>query len=459
MGLGEARRKQRLVGSAHTRNAAWSSDATLPGQRLLASMGWSQGQGIGRGKDGMADPVKVAFKMDNRGIGAQRAEREARASGKADAWIGGGGELGSLFERLNQAGTEAKAAAATEATAAAMAEKSSKPSASPLAEGSSSSSSRSGAEAAKKTRKAEKHRRKEDRKAAKDAIAAAEALMPCESNAKVSKSAAAIPPPAMQNPRMAARARYLRAKRMVGQDAASVNEILGIASSSTSGASSPMPVSLAPTAALCSEQELSASKKDEEEVGKRSDKADGKGKRKAEAEGDDAANKRSGEDSVVPPKKSSQKRQRDADENVLGSDDGGAKAIRKSKKDKSTTSDDSGDIARRKQKEKRRAEKKKAKEGAKRSKSKAKTNAAASNSSDSDDMAEAKPASITAPQPSLPPSSDPSFDAPGGGRVSHLSVQEYLQNKLMQRRAAVIRMRRDKETGIWKRAAAAAVGA
>lgn len=45
----------------------------------------------------------MAFKMDNKGIGASRFEKEAWKNGQADAWIGGGGELGDLFDRLNKA--------------------------------------------------------------------------------------------------------------------------------------------------------------------------------------------------------------------------------------------------------------------------------------------------------------------------------------------------------------------
>ncbi|PWN38170.1 uncharacterized protein FA14DRAFT_131377, partial [Meira miltonrushii] len=164
MGLAEVKRKQRLVGSAQTKNSAWSNDSSLPGQRLLASMGWSAGQGIGQSKSGMVAPVAVAFKMDNKGIGAQRLEREARASGQADAWIGGGGELGSLFDRLNAA---AASSASTSTSTAAIEQKSAST-------------------------------------------------------------------PVMINPRMAARAKYLRAKRMVGNDLSSINEILGIASPSGS---------------------------------------------------------------------------------------------------------------------------------------------------------------------------------------------------------------------------------
>lgn len=105
MGLSEAKRRTRLVGSAVTNNSAWTNDASLPGQRMLSSMGWTQGQGLGTSSQGTAVPITMAFKMDNKGIGARRFEKEARASGKADAWIGGAGQLGVLFERLNKAST------------------------------------------------------------------------------------------------------------------------------------------------------------------------------------------------------------------------------------------------------------------------------------------------------------------------------------------------------------------
>lgn len=103
MGLAEQRKKQRLVGSATTRNHAWVNDTSLPGQRLMASMGWAPGTGLGTSGQGMATNLTVSMKLDNKGIGAQRHEREALQQGKADAWIGAGGDLGMLFDRLNSA--------------------------------------------------------------------------------------------------------------------------------------------------------------------------------------------------------------------------------------------------------------------------------------------------------------------------------------------------------------------
>lgn len=54
----------------------------------------------------------------------------------------------------------------------------------------------------------------------------------------------------------------------------------------------------------------------------------------------------------------------------------------------------------------------------------------------------------------MEPSSDPSFKAGGGMQVSTMSVQDYLQNKLMKRRAALIRQKREEEANFWKRTAA-----
>lgn len=109
MGLAGAKRKQRLVGAAVGRNASWLTDTSLPGQRLLSQMGWSEGQGLGTSADaGRTEAIKAMFKMDNKGIGSQRAEKELReqgGGGRADGWAGGGGDLGSLFERLNAAGS------------------------------------------------------------------------------------------------------------------------------------------------------------------------------------------------------------------------------------------------------------------------------------------------------------------------------------------------------------------
>ena len=107
MGLSEPRRKQRLVGAATHRNAAWTNDMSLPGQRMMSMMGWAPGEGLGTTNKGLSTNLTVSMKLDNKGIGAHRHEREAREQGRSDAWVGAGGDLGSLFDRLNQANEQA----------------------------------------------------------------------------------------------------------------------------------------------------------------------------------------------------------------------------------------------------------------------------------------------------------------------------------------------------------------
>ncbi|KAL9938677.1 hypothetical protein V8E36_002396 [Tilletia maclaganii] len=111
MGLSERKVKRHLVGSAVSSNAAWTANDALPGQRMLASMGWAQGQGLGLSAQGSAAPISVAFKLDNKGLGVQRAEKEARSAGKAGMdWLGGGSDYEALLQRLNAANAPGPAA-------------------------------------------------------------------------------------------------------------------------------------------------------------------------------------------------------------------------------------------------------------------------------------------------------------------------------------------------------------
>lgn len=266
MGLSGPKQKQRLVGSASTRNTAWLNDSSAPGQRMLAQMGWSSGQSLGLTMPGLTENLKVAYKMDNKGIGAQRHEREARANGK-DIWVGGGGDLGSLFERLNAANASPS---------------------SPSAVASSSSSVAGAEEDEKKVKKSKKDKRdKKDKKEKKEKSSdqkskkkrkhddSAEPSQDKEKKSKKSKkddkesrkskralekqkaevvaALASADPALAKDPaavdeikkdvvqgrpvRLAHRAKFLRAKRMVSaNDLASVNEILGIASTPSSSA-------------------------------------------------------------------------------------------------------------------------------------------------------------------------------------------------------------------------------
>ena len=286
MGLAGTKRKQRLVGSATTRNASWLNDESLPGQRLMAQMGWTQGQGIGlsSASEARTENIKAMFKMDNKGIGAQRAEREARASGQAgiagaDKWIGGGGELGGLFERLNASAQATPTAELSEAEAESdtkqaksdkkrkrdedkemrreekrKSKKEKKHSAKDDGEEDkprkSKSRSRSKAtdEDEKKQRKSKskeekKERKSKDHKSRSQTRTQSPRSSSSEKEVEESTTAQALStdPSASSSAaaaaviRNASRAKYLRAKRQLYGDAASMNEILGIKSESNGG--------------------------------------------------------------------------------------------------------------------------------------------------------------------------------------------------------------------------------
>lgn len=241
MGLSAPKQKQRLVGSASTRNTAWLNDAEAPGQRMMAQMGWSTGQSLGSSMTGLTENLKVAYKMDNKGIGAQRHEREARASGK-DVWVGGGGDLGSLFERLNAANAvplQPEASASAEQSERKRQKKgksrdkdeeTEQPSKKKRKKGEAKDNTqeRQSKREAKAERKAKKSRTKEISSAITTLAQAEPALASDRAALEEIQQDAVQGRPV----RLAHRAKFLRAKRMVSaSDLASVNEILGIASS------------------------------------------------------------------------------------------------------------------------------------------------------------------------------------------------------------------------------------
>ncbi|SAM84324.1 related to PXR1-essential protein involved in rRNA and snoRNA maturation [Ustilago bromivora] len=254
MGLSGPKQKQRLVGSATMRNTAWLNDSSAPGQRMLAQMGWTSGQSLGLTMPGLTENLKVAYKMDNKGIGAQRHEREARANGE-DIWVGGGGDLGSLFERLNAANAASSSSSAVASTSTSDDEGENKSKKSKKEEKDKKDkkeekdkskdkskkrkldSTTDDPSSSKKSKKEKESKRsKEEKEEAVSAVANADAVL-----AKDETAVAEIKKDVVQGRpvRLAHRAKFLRAKRMVSaNDLASVNEILGIAStpsSSTAG--------------------------------------------------------------------------------------------------------------------------------------------------------------------------------------------------------------------------------
>jgi Pin2-interacting protein X1 len=72
MGLAEPKRKKKLAPSHHA-PSTWSKEApTSLGFKLMSSMGWSPGQGLGQDLQGEKDNIKYALKDDLLGIGAKK---------------------------------------------------------------------------------------------------------------------------------------------------------------------------------------------------------------------------------------------------------------------------------------------------------------------------------------------------------------------------------------------------
>eukprot|EP00308_Calcidiscus_leptoporus_P017114 CAMPEP_0119379534 /NCGR_PEP_ID=MMETSP1334-20130426/53132_1 /TAXON_ID=127549 /ORGANISM="Calcidiscus leptoporus, Strain RCC1130" /LENGTH=402 /DNA_ID=CAMNT_0007399075 /DNA_START=59 /DNA_END=1267 /DNA_ORIENTATION=+ len=109
MGSGEAKKFRQMYGSAGRHGESfWQEERANIGLKLLKSMGWESGQGLGKQGNGRVEAVKQFRKTDNAGIGANAATRDetfrasqdlfngilARLAGKAgpaeEAELGGG---------------------------------------------------------------------------------------------------------------------------------------------------------------------------------------------------------------------------------------------------------------------------------------------------------------------------------------------------------------------------------
>ena len=242
---------------------------------MLAQMGWSAGQSLGLTMPGLTENLKVAYKMDNKGIGAQRHEREARANGK-DIWVGGGGDLGSLFERLNAANAASASSSAVASSSSSVTgedgenQKNGKKSKKDKKDkkdkkGKKDKKDKKDKSSGDKTSKKRKHddsdelsssdKSKKSKKGKKDKSESKKSKRGLQEKEKVEavEAVASADPALAKDPaavdeikkdvvqgrpvRLAHRAKFLRAKRMVSaNDLASVNEILGIASTSSSSA-------------------------------------------------------------------------------------------------------------------------------------------------------------------------------------------------------------------------------
>ena len=59
-----------IVASEDSRNAAWASDKSGFGHKMLAKMGWSEGKGLGKNKQGQTHNLRAIRREESLGIGA-----------------------------------------------------------------------------------------------------------------------------------------------------------------------------------------------------------------------------------------------------------------------------------------------------------------------------------------------------------------------------------------------------
>ena len=99
MGLAETKRKKKFTPS-NFGPSAWSEAAPTSsvGFKLMSSMGWTPGQGLGNDLQGQKDSVKYALKDDLLGIGAKREYG-------GGLWRGTG-EVDDLYRRLDIGGNK-----------------------------------------------------------------------------------------------------------------------------------------------------------------------------------------------------------------------------------------------------------------------------------------------------------------------------------------------------------------
>ncbi|KAI8881675.1 G-patch-domain-containing protein [Backusella circina FSU 941] len=179
MGLAGQKEKQRI--SQDPNNLFWSKDESKFGFRMLQKMGWAPGKGLGVNEDGHKDHVKVRLKDNNLGVGATKKN--------IDNWLGNTDAFSRLLADLNSQ---------------------------PTSEASSINGDKKDKKEKKKDKKDKKEKKKDKKKKEES------------SDEEPAKPAAVV----LRN---AARAKFLRAKRMAtsGDDKTHLNAILGVKSTVT----------------------------------------------------------------------------------------------------------------------------------------------------------------------------------------------------------------------------------
>ncbi|CEP17916.1 hypothetical protein [Parasitella parasitica] len=220
MGLAGQKEKQRI--SQDPNNLFWSKDESKFGFRMLQKMGWAPGKGLGVKEDGKKEHVKIKLKDNTLGVGATKKN--------IDNWLGNTDAFSRLLADLNSQPTSEASSVnvsdAEESTSvvdqdrndAKEKKKKSKKEKKEKKEKKSKKRSREDNDGVDEDEMKNKKSKKEkkEKKEKKD-----------KKKSKKSKKAEVAAPVVLRN---AARAKFLRAKRMASSngDQTRLNEILGI---------------------------------------------------------------------------------------------------------------------------------------------------------------------------------------------------------------------------------------
>ncbi|CAA92701.1 G-patch domain-containing protein [Caenorhabditis elegans] len=92
--LAEPKRKQKI--SIDPQNLTWKNDDQKLSKKLMEKMGWSEGDGLGRNRQGNADSVKLKANTSGRGLGADKmADYDS-------TWISHHDDFADLLAALNK---------------------------------------------------------------------------------------------------------------------------------------------------------------------------------------------------------------------------------------------------------------------------------------------------------------------------------------------------------------------
>ncbi|KAL1930302.1 hypothetical protein VTP01DRAFT_1456 [Rhizomucor pusillus] len=234
MGLAENKIKQRL--SADPNNLAWSNDQSKFGFRMLMKMGWAPGKGLGVNEDGGQHHIKIKLKDDNLGLGAKKNQ--------SDNWLGNTDAFSQLLANLNSQPQQPAAEEEEKEKEDKKDKKSSKKDKKDKKKRKKQEDDEEQEElcdrkkrklkqdSEEKSTKKEKKEKKKDKKSKKSKKSKKESSGSSSSSSENEESKASETSKAAATLRNAARAKFLRAKRMATQhDQKMLNEILGVRSS------------------------------------------------------------------------------------------------------------------------------------------------------------------------------------------------------------------------------------